>query len=460
MKKDAIDIENGYKPKYVVVDGKEKVINDIKKRAKKADSIFLATDPDREGEAIAWHIKDEIGIDRALRVTFNEITEEAVKMALDNPTDIDLKLKESQEARRILDRLFGYTLSRLIWQKVRYGLSAGRVQSPALRILMERERMIRDFKPEKYWSISGLFKNKKDKFLTKCKDDIFDEKLYKKILKEGKESEWIVSEVKKIELNKNPYPPFTTSTLQQAASSRLGISPSQTMRFAQKLYEAGHITYMRTDSTNLSNNAHNQIEDFVVSKFGGGAYQRTDYKTKKKSAQEAHETIRPTSIKKTTAGNSVSEKRLYQLIRVRCIASQMVSAVLSRTTIKFKSDNKEIPEFTITGTSLKTEGWYAIDPDSRGEDVILPEIKKGTKVDLLEIISEEKETSPPNRFSEAGLIKELEKRDIGRPSTYASIIKTLVDRMYVEKSGRILIPTDTGDVVSSFLEKHFQKIYK
>src|SRR6185436_2911219 len=317
--KQAIDIEAGFVPHYEISKGKEKVVSELQHLAEKATEILLATDPDREGEAIAWHIETLLNTDKKIkapiqRVAFYEITKEAVEEALQSPRKIDTNLRKAQEARRVLDRLVGSDLSGLIWKKVRYGLSAGRVQSPALRIIMEREREIRAFIPEKYWRISGLFETKnKDKVVLICSEEPRDEKLVDKILKLGKEGTWTITGVKESEQKRSPRAPFTTSTLQQTASSRLGYSPSRTMQIAQKLYEAGHITYMRTDSTNLSVAAQTQILSYIKKTHGDNYAESRIYKTKSKIAQEAHEAIRPTHIEKLHTGSD-DQDRLYRLI--------------------------------------------------------------------------------------------------------------------------------------------------
>ncbi|KKR43879.1 DNA topoisomerase I [Candidatus Nomurabacteria bacterium RIFOXYB1_FULL_39_16] len=459
--KKAIDIEGGFIPHYEISKGKEKVVHELQGLAEKATEIMLATDPDREGEAIAWHIETLLNEDKKVkapisRVAFHEITKEAVEEALKHPRDIDTALRKAQEARRVLDRLVGYDLSGLIWKKVRYGLSAGRVQSPALRIIMEREREIRAFVPEKYWRILGLFETQKEAKITlECSEEPRDEKLVEKIMTEGKKGEWIVKGVKESEQKRSPRAPFTTSTLQQTASSRLGYSPSRTMQIAQKLYEAGHITYMRTDSTNLSASAQGQILSFVKKEYGAEYAQARIYKTKSKNAQEAHEAIRPTHIDKLHTGHDDFD-RLYRLIWERAVSSQMTDAKLLKTKITAIIENHEdLPEFIANGSRLLFPGWLAVDTGARGDDVELPICKEGEKLKLLGLSSEEKFTEPPGRYSEAGLIKELEGRGIGRPSTYASIMRTIEDRGYVRKENKTLFPTDTGEVVSDFLEKHF-----
>ncbi len=459
--KKAIDIEAGFVPHYEISKGKEKIVHELQHLAEKAEKILLATDPDREGEAIAWHIEELLNTDKKVkapisRVTFHEITKEAVSEALEHPRKIDTNLRRAQEARRVLDRLVGYDLSGLIWKKVRYGLSAGRVQSPALRIIMEREREIRAFIPEKFWKISGLFETpRKEKLSLECCEEPREEKLVIKILEVGKSGVWNIDSVKESEQKKVPRAPFTTSTLQQTASSRLGYSPSRTMQIAQKLYEAGHITYMRTDSTNLGVSAQNQILSHIKKEYGDQYVQSRIYKTKSKNAQEAHEAIRPTHVEKLHTGSD-EQDRLYRLIWERAVSSQMSDAKLLKTKITAVIKNHaDLPAFNATGSRLLFPGWLAVDALARGEDVELPHCKEGEELKLLELTSEEKFTEPPGRYSEAGLIKELESRGIGRPSTYASIMRTIEERDYVKKEGKTLFPTDTGEVVSDFLEKHF-----
>lgn len=462
--KKAIDIPGGFVPHYEVVPGKAHVIAELKELSKKAKEVILATDPDREGEAIAWHIKEELKLKKPDRIVFHEITPEAIEEALEHPRPIDDNLRYAQEARRVLDRLVGYDLSGLIWKKVRYGLSAGRVQSPALRILMEREREIRAFVPETFYVITAATHTPGREHLTlTCVEEPRDKKLAETIVEAAKKG-LTVSEVSETEAKRSPRAPYTTSTLQQSASSRLGFSPSNTMRIAQKLYEAGHITYMRTDSTNLGAPARASILKTVESKYGKDYAEAHTYATKSKNAQEAHEAIRPTHIEKESAGTTPEQKKLYELIWRRTIASQMSDAKVLRTKIEAhvgKSDfpkgsrTSPIPAFAATGSRVMFDGWLKADPAARGEDVELPKTSKGDVLDVKDVDIEEKQTTPPARYTEAGLIKELEKRGIGRPSTYASIMKTLADRGYVEKEGRSLKPTDTGDVVSTFLEDNF-----
>ncbi len=459
--KDAIDIENGFVPRYVTSKDKENVVADLIKLAKKADEICLATDPDREGEAIAWHVAEilkDAGIpkSRMKRITFHEITESAVNEAMLHPRTIDQNLRRAQEARRVLDRLVGYDLSGIIWQKVRYGLSAGRVQSPALRILVEREKEIKAFIPEKYWTLSADFHTKnKDMLTLTCKEEPRDPNEAIRIAKEAQKGAWHVTEVKETTQKRHPYAPFTTSTLQQAASSRLGFSPSRTMQTAQKLYEAGFITYMRTDSTTLSQDALTSIKKEIIKTFGADHHELRIYKTKSKNAQEAHEAVRPSNISVTHAGATPDQKRLYELIRARTLGSQMIDAEMKKTKIIANITTGMIPDFSVTGSRILSLGWLKADPAARKDDTEVPKVSVDEKLALLDFHNDEKETLPPQRYSEAGLVKELEKRGIGRPSTYASIIRTIQVRGYVDKEGRSLRPTDTGEVVSDFLSEHF-----
>jgi len=458
--KQAIDIEAGFVPRYEISKGKEKIVAEIKKLAKNASEVILATDPDREGEAIAWHIEQAVGLKNADRIVFHEITKEAVLEALKHPRKVDTDLRKAQEARRVLDRLVGYDLSGLIWKKVRYGLSAGRVQSPALRILMEKEREIRAFIPEKFFTITARVHGQKNiSFELNCTEEPRIEVEADRIVEVGQSGEWKIVDIKESEAGRASRPPFTTSTLQQAASSRLGFSPSKTMGVAQKLYEAGLITYMRTDSPNISAAAQSQIAAVVNKKYGKEFLEIKNYKAKSKNAQEAHEAVRPTDFSNEIAGFNTEQKRLYNLIWARAVSSQMTSAKLLRTKIIARvtptEGKKEIPDFETNGSRVIFPGWLLADPNARGEDIEVPEVKTGEKITLENIEKTAKETEPPNRYTEAGLVKELEKRGIGRPSTYASIMKTLGDRGYVEKLGRSLKVTDTGEVVSTFLEENF-----
>ncbi len=473
--KKAIDIEAGFVPHYEVVPGKQKVIAELSELSEKSTEVLLATDPDREGEAIAWHIGQELGLKKPKRIVFNEITKEAIQQALKNPRLIDENLRYAQEARRVLDRLVGYDLSGLIWKKVRYGLSAGRVQSPALRIIMEREREIRAFVPETFYVITAATKTLKktarpdgsghsggEDLLLTCSEEPKKKDEADKIIAAVKKDGLTVGDVSETEAKRTTRPPFTTSTLQQSASSRLGYSPSNTMRIAQKLYEAGHITYMRTDSPNLGSAAQAGILALVEKEFGKNYAEPHTFAQKSKNAQEAHEAIRPTHADKQSAGTTPEQKKLYELIWARAVASQMADAKILRTKIEARVGSKsdllgksDLPAFVANGSRILFDGWLKADPAARGEDVELPKVAAGEALDVKEVSAEEKQTAPPPRYTEAGLIKELEKRGIGRPSTYASIMRTLDARGYVAKEGRSLKPTDTGDVVSSFLEANF-----
>lgn len=484
--KKAIDIPGGFIPHYEISKGKERVVAEIKELAQKADEILLATDPDREGEAIAWHIKETCGLKKPKRIVFHEITENAIKEAINHPRNIDENLRKAQEARRVLDRLVGYDLSGLIWKKVRYGLSAGRVQSPALRIIMEREREIRAFIPKNYWVITGEFSAQdgsasggktENKITLTCEEEPRDEKETNRILEIGRANPWKIIEIKQSETKRSPRPPFTTSTLQQTASSRLGYSPSRSMSIAQKLYEQGLITYMRTDSVFISKEALHAIYKEIEKVYGKEYLEPRLYKTKSKTAQEAHEAIRPTNISRKNAGVNEEQEKLYKLIWERTISSQMADAKIFKTKVSANIINAEqrgtyaeprginknperenqnkIPNFSVIGSRTSFFGWLAADKDAQGEEIQIPKLSEGETLELLNIESQGKQTEPPGRYTEAGLVKELEKREIGRPSTYASIIKTINDRGYVIKEGKTLHPTDTGDVVSTFLENNF-----
>ena len=462
--KNAVDIENDFAPTYQVSPRKKEVVAELRKLGKNADQILLATDPDREGEAISWHLYDlltnhgrsKVDPKKFKRVAFNAVTKDAVLEAIQNPRDIDDELVRAQEARRVLDRLFGYDLSGLIWKKVRYGLSAGRVQSPALRILAEREREIKAFIPEDYWILSAMVKggNPEQEFELTGDVEPKKEEEVEKILKVGDKSEWKVLEIKETPTKRNPGAPFKTSTLQQTASSRLGFSPSRAMRAAQKLYEKGHITYMRTDSISLSKEAFAKIASTIKEEFGEQHFQARNFKSKSKNTQEAHEAIRPTNPKNAQAGGDEDQRRLYNLIRARSLGALMKPARMLRTKIVAEFDS-DYPTFSTNESQLTYPGWLLADSGARRDDVELPSVSTGEILELINLESEAKQTQPPRRYSDAGLIKELEKRGIGRPSTYASIIKTIIDRGYVTKEGRSLEPTATGMVVSDFLEKNF-----
>lgn len=458
----SIDIENDFKPYYVMDEKKAHIVKEIKDLARKSNEILLATDPDREGESIAWHIKELCDLKTAKRVTYNEITPEAVKNAIKNPREIDMNLKEAQEARRVLDRLVGYEMSDIVWKKVRYGLSAGRVQSPSLRIVVEREKEIMNFIPEKYFELTGTFKingkikeSKSYNLLFNCDEVPKQEERANTIKIDGQKANWSIDSIKDTEVKRSPNAPFTTSSLQQTASNRLGYSPKRTMQIAQKLYEKGLITYMRTDSTNLSKDFLSEANAFVKKEYGAQYAEVNEYKTKNKNAQEAHEAVRPVHAYTKSAGGTEEEKKLYNLIWSRAISSQMQVAKIKRTKIILKSEDKNLPTFSINGSVLIFDGWLKVDIGSKGEENILPAIDIESEIKNLEINIYAKETEPPSRYTEAGLIKEIEKRGIGRPATFATIVSTIEERGYVEKLGKSLKPTATGMVVSDFLHDNF-----
>lgn len=462
--KNAVDVANNFEPTYEISPKKKDVVSELRTLAKDADQILLATDPDREGEAISWHLyevlvnqgRSKIPANKFKRIAFNEVTKDAVAKAVNNPREIDDELVKAQEARRVLDRLFGYDLSGLIWKKVRYGLSAGRVQSPALRILAEREREIQAFIPEDYWVLTAQVQggNPQSEFELMCSEEPKTLERATDIVATGQTKPWTVQGIAETPHTRKPQAPFKTSTLQQTASSRLGFTPARSMRAAQKLYESGHITYMRTDSITLSTEATAKISAQVKSEFGSEHFQARSFKSKSKNTQEAHEAIRPTDPSVKSAGSDADQKRLYELIRARSLAAMMKPAEQLRTKIIVTFAN-DYPTFTVHGSQLTYPGWLLADPSARRDDVELPNVSSGEELKLLNLVSEAKETQPPRRYSDAGLIKELEKRGIGRPSTYASIIKTIIDRGYVDKEGRSLIPNPTGMVVSGFLEENF-----
>ncbi|MCC6277897.1 MAG: type I DNA topoisomerase [Oligoflexia bacterium] len=487
-KKLGVDVKKKFKPTYEIIKGKDKVIDAIKAAAKKAEKIFLAPDPDREGEAIAWHIAEELDDQRKKikRVMFNEITKKAVVEALKHPHEINQEKFESQQARRILDRLVGYQISPVLWDKVRRGLSAGRVQSVALRLVVDREKEIEAFKPEEYWSIHAhLFKGK-DGFWAKLskigkeKAEIANEAQAKSILKDLENAKYSISKVERSERRRNPLAPFITSRLQQEASRKLRYPAKKTMMIAQKLYEgielgdlgaSGLITYMRTDSTRISDDALKDTRKFIESQYGK-KYLPADpviYKTKK-SAQDAHEAIRPTNLEWTPKVVkeylTPEQYKLYVLIWNRFIACQMVPAVYDQTSVDVNAGNYTL---RASGSILKFDGFTAVYEESAEEDAVpsddddkqnLPEgLEQGQNLTKKELKPEQHFTQPPPRYSDASLIKDLEEKGIGRPSTYASIITTIVDKKYVDKDpGGRFTPTDLGKIVTELLIENFKEI--
>ena len=470
----AVDVENNYKPEYKTMKGKAKIINEIKKKAKGKEKIYLATDPDREGEAIAWHLKNVLNIpdDEKCRIAFNEITKSAVKTAVKNARNIDLALVDAQQARRILDRIVGYKLSPLLWKKVKKGLSAGRVQSVALKLIVDREKEIRNFKPEEYWLLTAKLKRSEElvtaKFYgdEKGKIDLKNEEQVKEIVKKIDNKEYIVKDIKKSERKRNPPPPFTTSSLQQEASRKLGFSVKKTMMVAQKLYEAGYITYMRTDSTRISDDAKKMAKDYILSNFGDKYFLNRVYKTKE-TAQDAHEAIRPSNLDNFSLITEQLEKdakRLYTLIFNRFLASQMSVALYDVTKITVKVEDYI---FNINGSVIKFDGYMKLyietkdektssDDDSNGK--ILPEFNIGEILKQKELVEEQKFTEPPARYTEASLVKMMEEKGIGRPSTYAPTISTIQDRLYIEKEQKYLVPTELGEIVNTVMENNFKDI--
>lgn len=465
-----VDIENNFKPEYKTMKGKAKIVKDIKEKAKNKEKIYLATDPDREGEAIAWHLKNVLNIDDSdkCRITFNEITKTAVKSAVEHPRKVDNNLVDAQQARRVLDRIVGYKLSPLLWKKIKKGLSAGRVQSVALKIIIDRERQIRDFKPEEYWLLTAKLQNKKDIVLakfygdTKKKIELKTKEQVDEIIKIIDKKEYKVIDVKKSERKKNPPPPFTTSSLQQEASRKLGFSVKKTMMVAQKLYEAGYITYMRTDSTRLSDDAKKMAKEYIVSNFGKNYYLDRVFKTKE-TAQDAHEAIRPSRLDIQASEFDGDEKKLYTLILNRFLASQMSVAVYDTTKIVIQVENYI---FHVNGSVIKFDGFMKLyiegkdDTKVNNEEIegMLPELKVGETLKQIELNKEQKFTEPPSRYTEASLVKAMEEKAIGRPSTYAPTISTLLDRVYIEKDKKFLVPTNLGEVVNDMLEEYFKEI--
>ncbi len=468
-----VDVENDFEPDYAIVAGRKIVVSKLKKLADQASSIYLATDPDREGEAIAWHLETILEDSKKkkkskpfYRSTFHEITKQAVTDALEHPGTLNMDLVNAQQARRIVDRLVGYYLSPVLWAKVRRGLSAGRVQSVALRLIVEREKEREAFKPVEYWEVFShvshsdiefaleLFEVLGKKYEPHTKDDV------EGVVSELEHASYVVKSLEKTERKRSSLPPFTTSTLQQAASTTLGWGAKMTMQVAQQLYEEGLITYHRTDSTAIAVPALDAVRSFISSQFGEKYLPESPrlFKVSSKNAQEAHEAIRPTvpSERNPNALTSMESKhaKLYELIWRRFVASQMMEAVYDQTTlIVAASEGKYL--LRTTGSIVKFDGWTTLFP--RKEDVLLPKVSEGDTLTLIKVDATQKFTQPPPRFNDASLIKTLEKLGIGRPSTYASIITVILDRGYVERQEKAFIPTLIGNTVLEFLVKHFPK---
>ena len=492
-----IDIENDFKPKYEVSSDKKTIVKNLKDLVKKSKTVWLASDEDREGEAIAWHLFRTLKLDadNTKRIVFNEITKSAITNAINNPRSINYDLVDAQQARRVLDRIVGYELSPVLWRKVKGGLSAGRVQSVAVRLIVEKEREIRNYVSASTYKVEAIFKNSNGKEFVarlsnefKSKDDAID------YLNSTTESIFKVSEIVKKPVKKSAPAPFTTSTLQQEASRKLSFPVSKTMSVAQRLYESGHITYMRTDSVNLSNLAIDEANKQVVKNFGEAYANPKNFSTKAKGAQQAHEAVRPTNFDMSPDNvKDYDQKRLYQLILNRTLASQMKPAELEKTNIKISSSNRS-ELFTANGEVIKFDGYLKLyqvskDDDSAEDDGILPRFKEDEILNLEDLFATQKFSRPPYRYSEASLVKKLEELGIGRPSTYAPTISTVQNRGYVEKgsteaksrkvikvsisNGVIsentlsekfgsdkgkLIPTDIGMIVTDFLKNHFEYI--
>ena len=469
-------------PQYINIRGKGDLIKSLKKDAKSAKKIYLATDPDREGEAIAWHLAHILGIDEKsiCRVTFNEITKGAVKNAIKNPRAIDMNLTDAQQARRVLDRIVGYKISPVLWKKVQKGLSAGRVQSVAVRLIVEREEEIENFIPEEYWNIYANLKTKKSKTTFEAKFygkndkkvELHSKEEVDKILKNLEKAKFIVNEIKKGEKKRTPAPPFTTSTMQQEASRKLNFPLKKTMSVAQGLYEGvkvadkgtiGLITYMRTDSTRISEEARAAAKEQVTKMYGENYYENRYYKTKT-DAQDAHEAIRPTYIDlepdKIKLSLTNDQYKLYKLIYNRFLASQMKPAIYDTVSVKINADDYN---FRANGQTLKFKGFMALyveteDNETKEEFAKIPELKEGQELINEKLESKQSFTEPPPRYTEASLVKALEEKGIGRPSTYSPTITTILARRYIEKEQKQLYPTELGKIVNKLLVENFPDV--
>src|SRR5690625_4765427 len=479
----AIDVENKFQPKYITIRGKGDVLKELRKEAKKATKIYLAADPDREGEAIAWHLAHALNVDEdsECRVVFNEITKDAIKESFKHPRKIDYDLVDAQQARRILDRLVGYNISPLLWKKVKKGLSAGRVQSVAVKMIIDRENEIKNFEPEEYWSIEGSFLKQKDSFLGKFygvegkKQELKNEDEVKKILNRLTDKQFKIEKVNKRERRRNPARPFITSSLQQEAARKLNFRARKTMMIAQQLYEGidlgrksggitGLITYMRTDSTRISNSARDEAIQFIEEKFGKQYVGPVRKGKQQEGAQDAHEAIRPTSVLREP--NSLKgilsndQFKLYKLIYERFLASQMAPAIMDTMTVHLMNNGIE---FRATGSKIKFKGFMTVyiegtDNDKKEEDKYLPELKEGEFVDAKELKPNQHFTQPPPRYTEATLVGTLEKKGIGRPSTYAPTLDTIQRRGYVSLDSRRFVPTELGEIVNEMVNEYFPEI--
>jgi DNA topoisomerase-1 len=490
-----IDLNGSFTPKYKISSDKKKVIQNLTKETKKSEVVWLATDEDREGEAIAWHLYEVLNLKKkhVNRIVFHEITSNAIKTAIANPRDIDINLVNAQQARRILDRIVGFKLSPILWKKVKPGLSAGRVQSVAVRLIVEKEKNIINFQAIKSFQISANFVTSNSEVLSATiSTDLASKESTLNLLNSLINATFKIQSIETKPSRSTPSAPFTTSSLQQVASSRLGFSVSRTMSVAQKLYESGHITYMRTDSTNLSKESINSMEKYIIKNFGNNYFKQRVYSTKAKVAQEAHEAIRPTNINNVNCGQDASQKKLYQLIWERAICSQMSDAVIDKTIISIVASNIESSTFQSRGQLLKFDGYLKVQKNlnsSSGKEKLLPKVIEGEKLTANMIVGKEKFSKPPSRFTEASLVKKLEELGIGRPSTYAPTISTIQKRAYVIKENiegfekeylhitledniikesivqeitgsekNKLIPTEIGKLTNDFLVEHFQSI--
>jgi DNA topoisomerase-1 len=486
-----IDVAHNFEPQYVIPKKAEPVIENLKRLAKKADRVILATDEDREGEAIAWHLRAALDLEKKKsktgagepyeRIAFHEITKDAILAALKHPRAIDINLVDAQQARRVLDRLVGYGLSPFLWRKIRYGLSAGRVQSVAVRLVVERQRLIDAFNKEEYWSIEAMFQTPKNKtpfpaFLHSInskalgKMGITNEKDAKKMVEELNGAAYHIADITVKEVRRNPSAPFTTSTLQQEAARKLGFSAKQTMVIAQHLYEKGHITYMRTDSTNLAASALQTAHEVIGKEFGK-EYQLSEprhYSTKSKGAQEAHEAIRPTNIAATSGADiglkDRGENRLYDLIWKRTVASQMKEALLEQTSVDIEAATPRKEMFRANGQTVKFDGFIRVYTEGKDEDAAeeieggLPKLEKDMELKLQELKPLQHFTEPPAQYTDATLVKALESEGVGRPSTYAPTLSTIQERGYVEKLDKKYTPTEIGILVNDMLVENFPEI--
>ncbi|MCL1925170.1 MAG: type I DNA topoisomerase [Defluviitaleaceae bacterium] len=462
-----VDFENDYEPRYITIRGKGEILSKLKKEAKSANKIYLATDPDREGEAISWHLKSALGVDenKVLRVTFNQITKEAVKNAIKQARDINMDLVDAQQARRVLDRVVGYKISPLLWKKVKKGLSAGRVQSVALKVICDREEEIDAFITKEYWSFDADLGANKAKLNAKLHNidgeevNIENEEQANELESKIKKEKFIVDEIKKGQRTRKPSAPFTTSTLQQEASKNLNFATSKTMQIAQQLYENGLLTYIRTDSTRIAPEVFPELQNYIEKGYGEEytPKQIRLYKNKN-SSQDAHEAIRPTDV--TLAPNSMIETltrdqiRLYTLIHNRYVSSQMPDAIFDTTAAKIKAG---IYNFRANASALNFPGFLIIQKE-KIEDTKLPAMESGTELALKQLNKNQHFTQPPPRYNDASLVKLLEERGIGRPSTYASIITTLTARNYITKEDKVFYPTELGEIVNNILKENFSEI--